>query len=184
MPRRFFRRVSAGYQLNHVDQPWYLRPFRALLAHPMYFHVNRRSVAGACWLGLFIGLLPFPGQTVAALLLALLLRVNLPIAGVTVWVSNPVTLVPIFYTEYRLGALILDLPLEEFQIEMTWHWVTHDLLAFWKPLLLGSLIAATVISSLAYVTVSVMWRLMVAYRYKRRHANRIAPSGPPPTHER
>ena len=173
MPRRFFRRVSAGYRLNQAERPWYLRPFRALLAHPMYFHVNRRSVAGACWVGLFLGLLPFPGQTLTALLVALLLRVNLPIAGVTVWISNPFTMVPIFYTEYRLGALILNLPLEEFQIEMTWHWVTHELLTVWKPLLLGASIAATVVSSLAYVTVSVIWRLTVAYRYKRRHATRV-----------
>lgn len=43
------------------------------------------------------------------------------------------------------------------------------LLPIWKPLLMGSFISATIIASLIYVAVSVTWRLIVAYRYKRRH---------------
>jgi len=169
MPRRFFRRFSAGYLPKEHERPWYLRPFRALLAHPQFFAVDRRSVAGALWVGLLVGLLPLPAQTVIAVLMAMLLRVNLPIAGITVWVTNPFTMGPIFYTEYRLGALILELPLQPFNIELSWEWLSSQLLAYWKPLLLGSFITAAIVASLVYVFVSVLWRMLVAYRYKRRH---------------
>ncbi len=110
-----------------------------------------------------------PGQTVFALLIAFLLRVNVPLAGVTVWITNPLTMVPIFYSEYRLGALILNMPLREFEIALSWDWLTTGFLGLWKPLMLGAFITATVVGSLAYVAISVIWRLTVAYRYKRRH---------------
>jgi uncharacterized protein (DUF2062 family) len=170
MPRRFFRRVSGGYLRN--ERPWILRPFHAILSHPTFFAVDRRSIAGAIWIGVFIALLPLPGQTLIALLAALVLRVNLPIAGIVTWITNPVTMVPIFYWEYRLGTQILDIPAENFDIELSWEWVTNGFPAFWKPLMLGSAISATIIASLSYVAVSVAWRSVIAYRYKRRHFNR------------
>ena len=171
MPRRFFRRVSSGYLRK--ERPWYIRPFDVILAHPTFLSVSRRSVAGAVWVGLFIALLPLPGQTLIALFAALLLRVNVPIAALTTWVTNPVTMAPLFYWEYTLGRLILDLPLRSFAIELSWEWVTSGFLAIWKPLLLGCFISATVIASLGYVSVSVAWRMIVAARYRARHKSKI-----------
>lgn len=172
MPRRFFRRISTGIVDKGDNQPWYLHPFRALLSHPQFFSVDRRSVAGAVWIGLLIGLLPVPGQTLIVILLALMLRVNLPVAALFIWVTNPLSIGPIFYTEYRLGALLLDVPVRPFAIELSWQWLTGQLLQVWKPLLLGSMITATVIASLAYLAVSVSWRVVVGYRYRRRHLRR------------
>jgi uncharacterized protein (DUF2062 family) len=169
MPRRFFRRVSSGYLRN--ERPWFLRPFDAMLAHPTFFSVSRRSVAGAIWIGVFVGLMPLPGQTLIALLAAMAFRVNLPVAGITTWITNPITMVPFFYWEYALGTVILDLPIEDFDIDLSWEWVTSGFLTSWKPLLLGAFISATIVASLTYVVISVTWRLIVAYRYKRRHLN-------------
>jgi uncharacterized protein (DUF2062 family) len=143
-----------------------------MLAHPTFFSVSRRSVAGAIWIGVFIALIPLPGQTLIALLAAMALRVNLPVAGITTWITNPITMVPFFYWEYGLGTLILDVPIEDFDIDLSLHWVTSGFLNIWKPLLLGSFIAATIVASLTYVVISVTWRLIVAYRYKRRHTTR------------
>ena len=120
---------------------------------------------------MFIALWPVPGQTVIALFAAFFMRVNLPLAAITTWITNPVTMVPFFYWEYRLGTLILDMPAESFHIELSWEWLTGGLLTIWKPLLLGSFIAATVVASLVYVGISISWRWIVAYRYKRRHVN-------------
>lgn len=168
MPRRFFRRVSSGYLRN--QRPWYLKPFDALTAHPTYFVPTRRAVAGGIWTGLFVALLPIPAQTIVALLVALVLRVNLPVAAIATWVTNPVTIVPIFYWEYALGTVILQIPPQPFNIELSWEWVTHEFVALWKPLLLGSFIIATLVSSAVYVAISVVWRWMVSYRFKRRHS--------------
>jgi uncharacterized protein (DUF2062 family) len=167
MPRRFFRRVSSGYLRN--ERPWYLHPFRAMLVHPSFFSVSRRSVAGAICIGIFIALMPLPGQTLVAVLAALMLRVNVPIAGITTWITNPITMLPFFYWEYTLGTVILDMPIGEFDIDLSWKWVTTGFVTTWKPLLMGSFISATIAASLIYVAVSVTWRLVVAYRYKRRH---------------
>jgi len=175
MPRKFFRRVSAGYLPKGQERPWYLRPFGVLLDHPVLFAINRRSVAGAVWVGLLVGLLPLPAQTLIALLLAMVLRVNLPIAALMVWVTNPISMVPIFYTEYRLGTLILNTPLKNFDIDLSWDWLTNEAVAFWKPLLLGSFIMAAIIASLGYVAISVTWRLIVAYRYKKRRIKNNLP---------
>jgi uncharacterized protein (DUF2062 family) len=152
-------------------RPWYLRPFDAMLAHPTFFSVSRRSIAGAIWIGVFVGLMPLPGQTLIALLAAMMLRVNLPVAGITTWITNPITMVPFFYWEYSLGTVILDLPIEDFDIDLSWEWVTSGFLTIWKPLLLGAFISATIFASLTYVAISVTWRLIVAYRYKRRHTD-------------
>jgi uncharacterized protein (DUF2062 family) len=173
MPRRFFRRVSRSYLRK--ERPWYLKPFDALVAHPTFFSVSRRSVAGALWTGLFVGLLPLPGQTVLGVLLALLFRVNVPIAALATWVTNPVTMGPVFFSTYTLGRLILDIPPQHFQIELTWDWVATNFIAIGKPLLLGSFITATLVASTGYVLVSVLWRLMVAARFKRRHAEETNP---------
>jgi uncharacterized protein (DUF2062 family) len=169
MPRRFFRRVSRSYLRK--ERPWYLKPFSAVLEHPTFFLVSRRSVAGAIWIGLFVALLPIPGQTVLGFLLALVLRVNVPIATVTTWLTNPVTMGPAFYATYTLGRLILEMPPQpSFEIELSWDWVSTNFIVIGKPLLLGSFIAATLIASTGYVAVSVAWRLMVAARYRRRRA--------------
>jgi uncharacterized protein (DUF2062 family) len=168
MPRRFFRRVSRSYLRK--ERPWYLKPFSAILEHPTFLSVSRRSVAGAIWVGLFIALLPIPGQTVLGFLLALLLRVNAPIATVTTWVTNPVTMGPVFYATYTLGRLILDIPPQSFAIELSWNWVGDNFISIGKPLLLGSFISATLVASTGYVFVSVLWRLTVAARFRRRRA--------------
>ncbi len=146
-----------------------MRPFDALFAHPTFLSVSRRSIAGAVWVGLFIGLLPLPGQTIMAVFAALLLRVNVPVAAITPLITNPLTMGPIFYWEYNLGRLILDLPPRNFAVDLSWDWVTSGFLAVWKPLLLGSFISATIVASISYVSVSVAWRLIIAARYRGRH---------------
>lgn len=167
MPRRFFRRVSTGYL--DKDQPGYLRPFRGILSHPTFFAVNRRSIAGGVWLGVLIGLIPLPAQTVVAIVAAIIMRVNLPLAALCVWVTNPVTLFPIYYFEYQLGTLLLGMPRSPFSIELSLDWLATELVTYWRPLMLGSLITATVVASLCYLTVSLAWRGIVSYRFKRRH---------------
>lgn len=182
MPRRFFRRISAEFP-QEDKYPWYLRPFQVLLRHPTFFSVSRRSVAGALWLGLFIALLPIPAQTILAPLAAILFRVNLPIAFAAVWITNPITWVPVYFFEYRLGLLILDLAAEPFTIELSWRWIMEDLPRYWRALFLGSLVTATVVASTAYVFLSVAWRVAVNVRYRRRQ-RRPRPRGEPGSQSR
>jgi uncharacterized protein (DUF2062 family) len=172
MPRRFFTRVSRRFR-KKKDHPWYLRPFEYILAHPTYFSTSRRSVGGGLWVGLFIGLLPIPGQTFVAIIASMWLRVNVPIAAATLWVTNPITVVPIFYLAYRIGAILLNIPSEPFPDEPSMAWLTEEIALRWKPLFLGAFIMALSVSSTAYLLVSVAWHVLTLRRYRRRHSRSV-----------
>src|SRR5581483_7379055 len=77
MPRRFFRKFLPSRE--SIGRNRLLRLFGNTLHHPGLWHLNRRSVAGAVSVGLFAGLIPGPFQMIGAALLAVVLRVNLPL---------------------------------------------------------------------------------------------------------
>ena len=83
--RKILRRYLPGHEAIR-DSRW-LRPFSGSLLHPDLWHLTRRSAAGAVATGLACGLIPGPFQMLGAALVALLFRVNLPLAlfAVLVW---------------------------------------------------------------------------------------------------
>lgn len=173
MPRKFFRRLSAPYRGNHDNAAWYLRPFRALLAHPVYFSINRRSVTGGVALGVFVGLLPFIGHTPVVVAAALLMRVNLPVAILATWVANPLTYGLIFYGEYRLGAYLLGHPPPDISFALHWQQLVAALAGAWRPLWLGAIVTALLGAGTAYVLSNTAWRLTTRWRLQRRGARRL-----------
>jgi len=86
MPRRWLQQRLPTHQQLHeqlgMDTTAGRQPSKVMqwvkekLADPMLWHLNRRSVAGAVALGLFIGWLPIPMQMLIAALLAATLRVD------------------------------------------------------------------------------------------------------------
>ncbi len=138
------------------------------LRAPDLWHLNRRSVAGAFAVGLFVAFLPIPMQMLLAAAIAIGVRVNLPVSVLLVWVSNPLTMPPIFYTAYTIGRWILNEPRRSFHVEISVEWLAGDLLAIWKPLLTGSLVLAVIASAAGYITIRILWRLSVVERLKIR----------------
>ncbi len=168
MPRKFFRRLSAPYRGNQDNAAWYLRPFRVVLAHPVYFSINRRSITGGLALGVFVGFMPFLGHTPVVVLAAILLRVNLPVAVVATWIANPLTYGPILYGEYLLGAYLLRLPPAGLSLDMHWQALVTGLAGAWKPLWLGALVAGVLAAGTAYLLSNAGWRFMTRWRLRRR----------------
>ena len=105
------------------------------------WHINRYSASMAFFVGLFVAFMPIPGQMIAAALMAVALSCNLPLSVALVWITNPVTMPALFYLAYRVGALIIDVPVKEVQFELSFYWLTHSLEKIWKPFLLGCLIS-------------------------------------------
>ncbi|MCX7704228.1 MAG: DUF2062 domain-containing protein [Planctomycetota bacterium] len=69
-------------------------------------------IAWGVAIGTFIGMTPTVGiQMTVAVLVATLLRGNRLAAVAMVWISNPLTIVPIYWIDYVVGALILRVPL-------------------------------------------------------------------------
>ena len=59
-------------------------------------------------IGLFFAMLPIPFQMVAAALVAMRFRANIPFAMAACWVTNPFTQVPIILFQFRLGQWMRD----------------------------------------------------------------------------
>jgi len=81
MPRRIFKKFA--FKRHEMARHWIMAPFRHMLHDPRLWGIRRRWVVPAFALGVFIAWLPFPGHTATAILLALLFRVNIPIAAVS-----------------------------------------------------------------------------------------------------
>jgi uncharacterized protein len=137
------------------------------------WHINRYSSAMAFFVGLFVAFMPIPGQMVAAAALAVLLRCNLPLSVGLVWITNPVTMPAIFYLAYRLGAMIIEVPVREVEFELSFYWLSHHLQAIWQPFLLGCLLCGLFFGSVGYFVISILWRMRVARMWRERQKRRL-----------
>src|ERR1035437_7704755 len=164
------------------SQRW-LKPFGHWLQHPNLWHLHRRSAAGGVAIGLFCGLIPGPLQMIAAALLAVLLRVNLPVAVFATLYTNPFTIVPLYMLAYELGAWVsgvqsgtviahLAMP------KLHWlEWVSELvdwLMRLGKPLLIGLSLLASGLALAGYVAVRVAWRVAVVVKWRARKRRRVA----------
>jgi len=172
MPRKFLKR--------YAPSPKTIREHKSLsflgtaLHNPSLWHMNRNSVARAFAIGLFCTWLPFPMQTIIAALLAIYYRANLPISVVLVYITNPVTIPPMFFFAYKLGSVMLGLEYEPIAMDMSWQWLSTTLGQIWQPLLFGCMILAIVSSASGYFIINTLWRKNIRHRWKERTAEREA----------
>jgi uncharacterized protein len=84
------------------------RLFGERIFHRHIWAVNLQSVAGGVSLGLFAACTPtIPFHMLLTVLGAIVLGVNLPIALAACWLANPLTVVPIYMAEAKLGRHLL-----------------------------------------------------------------------------
>ena len=152
----------------------HLRFLGTLLHDPNILHLNRRSVSGAFIVGLFWAFVPIPFQMVFSAISAIAARVNLPISVALVWLTNPLTMGPVYYFAYKLGSWILATPIQKVKFELSYDWVTQELSQIWEPFLLGCLVCGVACALLGYVFVRIFWRLHVISSWKRRKERRNA----------
>ncbi len=144
-----------------------MTPFRHLLHDHRLWAIRRQSVVPAFSVGLFVAFLPFPGHTLMGALAALPLRINIPVAALSTWVSNPLTMGPLYYFAYRLGVFLLDVRPRPFEFELSLDWVTHTFVNIWQPMLLGSVLLGSLAALIGYVALDFLWRLSIS-NYKLR----------------
>jgi uncharacterized protein len=176
MPKKFIRRYLPNPKLIR-EQPA-LRPVSRWLHEPELWHLHRRSVGGATFIGLFCAFLPIPFQMVVAATLAIVSRCNLPIAVALVWITNPITMTPMFYFAYRLGAWLLDRRIEVATIRLNWEWLSTHFGEIGWPLLFGSLLCGWVAGLTGMVVVRMLWRFHVIRRWRARAQLRRAARQP------
>src|SRR5690606_36031974 len=114
-------------------------------------------------IGMYVTFLPLIGiQMVLSVCLAWLFRANKLVGGPLVWISNPLTIIPIYFPCYWLGCQLLGMPVvtdEWARLKVNWATLQADptttwggkvafwwesLLEFVGPLGLGCFIVASV----------------------------------------
>lgn len=167
---------------RHLPCPDSLREHRCLamfgntLLHPRLWHLNRHSAAGGLAIGLFCSLIPGPLQMLGAVILCVLFRVNLPLALVGTWFSNPFTIVPLYIVAFGIGRFVTQSdaafqppPAIDFnsmgQSLQAWgHWM----LGLGYPLLIGLPLLALLLALIAYFGVKLAWE----FHLRRLHSMR------------
>jgi len=139
---------------------------------PNLWHINRHSSATAFFVGLFCAFIPLPSQMVVAALASIWLRCNLPLAVALCWITNPLTIAPIFFLAYKVGTTVLGVTAESVEFELSWQWMSHGLVAIWQPFLLGCLLCGVFFGCLGYFVVSVLWRWGAMRRWRARGLRR------------
>ncbi|MFZ2162097.1 MAG: DUF2062 domain-containing protein [Sideroxyarcus sp.] len=171
---KFFRERLPDHD-SILRQRW-LRPVQHWLHHPNLWHFHRRSVAGGVAIGLFCGLIPGPLQMISAALLAILFRVNLPVAALVTLYTNPFTIVPLYLLAYEIGTRVTGsakgtaAPVFP---EVHWHdWFAQMwswLMALGEPLLIGLPLLASGLAIIGYIAIRLFWRLFVVWKWHSRH---------------
>lgn len=146
----------------------HLRMFGRLLHDPNLWHLNRYSVSTAFSVGLFWAFVPVPFQMVFAAGFAILVRSNLPISIALVWLTNPLTMPPLFYFAYRIGAWVLGQQLQGFHFELSFAWLGAHLKVIGLPFFLGCFICGTTLAILGNVAIRIFWRITVSRTWKER----------------
>ena len=180
MPRKYFRKYLPSR--DAVRQNRYLSPFSRFLHHPNLWHLNRHSVSGGVAVGFFSGLVPGPVQMITAALLAMALRVNLPVALVTTLYTNPFTIGPLYLVAYAYGRLLVGnhnvgfTRAPEFEWSAVADWGRAMLewtLSLGRPLAVGLVALALTLALLGYAAVQLAWRAWVVLAWRNRRLKRM-----------
>lgn len=120
----------------------------------IYWAGDRKSFARAGFIGSFCMMLPVPFQMVLGSVFAYYLRANIPLATALAWVTNPLTMWPIWYGGYVFGTWILgtpDLHMASSQIAIgSPVWFDEVFPLIWKPFFLGNMVLGVLIGAVMY----------------------------------
>ncbi|CAH0533763.1 hypothetical protein VST7929_01638 [Vibrio stylophorae] len=166
MPRKYIKRLLPKPDVILKQRA--LKIFGNLLYNANLWALNRRSAAGAFAVGLAVCFIPLPSQMIIAAGLAILFRVNLPLSVALVWISNPVTMPPMFYGAYKLGAWVLQEPPVPFHFELSWDYLVEMMNSIGPAFLLGCAICSIVFSVLGYFSIHLLWRYSVVRSWNKR----------------
>jgi uncharacterized protein len=143
---------------------------RALLRAILSLDDSAHSIAKGTAVGMFLGLTPTVGiQMILVMLVSLFVRFNRKAALITVYISNPFTMIPLYWANYKVGTLFFSetVSRDDFQRLLTYHdfpqWMNAIHAVFIEvglPLVFGSLIVATVGGVVTYPTMRWLLRLV------------------------
>jgi uncharacterized protein (DUF2062 family) len=162
---------------NVIKQHKHLQFLGDRLHETNLWHLNRHSVAKAFAVGLFCAWIPLPMQMVFAAVGAIYFAANIPLSVALVWVTNPITMPPLYYFAYRVGLLFTNSPVTEQSSDFSVGNVLSELGEVWQPFLLGCLILGVISSAVGYFGIQYFWRAHITKKWAEREkrAERVEP---------
>ncbi len=153
---------------DHIQKQGGMHLLSDHLHDPNIWHLHRRSSAGGAAIGVFCAFIPLPIQTIGSAILAIIFRVNLPVAVLFSLFSNPITIPPIFYFSYQVGSKLLNIEEKQIEFTISWDWFSNTLVHIWEPLLLGCFLLGTIASLATYFLVRLIWRITAINKWENR----------------
>ena len=166
MPRKVIKKIVPSPDLIKGNKK--LSFMHKIMQDPNLFHINRKSAASAFAIGLFMCYIPMPFQMIPAAFLATIFKANLPLSISLVWISNPLTMPPMFYFAYQVGIWTTGWQEYEFSFHPTLEWLTSSISTIGAPFLLGCLICACFLSFVSYFGILLLWRWSVVRDWQKR----------------
>lgn len=165
--KKYFQKITPSQE--KLEEYKVLKPLAHWLGNPKIWHFNRRSIASGIAIGLFFGSFPIAGQMPLSAILAIVLRVNMPIAVVATWISNPFTM-PFFYTaNYYFGAWLLGRPALHLEhLDWSLDGMIHLGGEILVPLFFGSAVVGVILAVVSFIVIRLIWRLNVISQHKER----------------
>lgn len=170
MPRKFIKKYLPDP--HSIKKNRAVNMFGALLHDANLWHLNRKSARGAFAIGLFNAFVPIPFQMWLSAVGAIVFKVNLPLSVALVWISNPLTMPPMFYGCYLVGEMILGETGYEFAFEPSWDWLMQSLSTIGPTFIFGCFVVSTVSAIIGFFGINWLWRYSVAKAWRLRQEER------------
>jgi len=171
MPRKSLKKILPDP--SKLKDNILLRPFKRLLENRQLWTTKRRNVIWGFAVGVFCGFMPTLGHSALAVIIAIGLRANVAVAFASTFITNPITIVPIFYGSYKLGCYLLGVeyipPSDEIGI---WESIKILLDHSWQPLLIGCFTAGAIVSLISSTILNQLWKWNVTSNRRKMTALR------------
>ena len=160
---------------SELEKSRILNALGSIIFEPNLWHFNRHSVSHGVLIGSICCFLPIPLQMLPCAILCALRKCNIPVAIAIVWISNPLTMAPMMYFAYRLGAWLTGTGADLGTIEISFQWLGLRLAEIWQPLILGCLVCGLSMGLVGFITVRIYWRLKINRYQDSRKQRRNKP---------
>ena len=126
---------------------------------PIVWQWNKQTIAKSVLIGIVIAFLPLPFQMIVAALASVYFGAYLPLSVALVWLSNPITFLPITWACLSIGCNILQMDMSiASEIKNGQYWLL--LKTYWMALMLGSLVSGLTLGLIGYYITHWAWRFI------------------------
>ncbi len=166
MPKKKLKKILPTHE--KIKEQKFLKVFGNFIHKREIWSLSRKRVVVGVLIGIFVAALPMPLQMVLASLLAIIFNANLPISFALIFISNPITMPPIFYFEYQIGKLITkpENPIE-FEFESMYDNFADIAITLWT----GAIIVGVFSSIVCAIIVNFLWIYTVRKNRKNSFKN-------------